>query len=125
MYICIYNITNNMIYAAHPRPWESNHSGHMNPYENGLIWIDDHPLISCKITQVFTVAHFHIMGPAHYSSLDTMGTSWDVKRYIYIYWEMMTMMSHHQNRTIPFDFWPLLKHQGAFHLTAEYAGSLV
>ena len=44
---------------------------------------------------------------------------------IYIYWEMMTMMSHHQNRTIPFDFWPLLKHQGAFHLTAEYAGSLV
>ena len=84
MYICIYNITNNMIYAAHPRPWESNHSGHMNPYENGLIWIDDHPLISCKITQVFTVAHFHIMGPAHYSSLDTMGTSWDVKRYIYI-----------------------------------------
>jgi hypothetical protein len=28
-----------MIYAAHPRPWESNHSGHMNPYENGLMTI--------------------------------------------------------------------------------------
>jgi hypothetical protein len=65
-------------------PWAKKKHINIYVHSHGLIWIDDHPLISCKITQVFTVAHFHIMGPAHYSSLDTMGTSWDVKRYIYI-----------------------------------------